>query len=109
MMEMNEEDQKYILMDELRKNMSKIDVARSLMCILSGVMTGILGYTGLQGFLFFIAVYIVVAVAIAFRFKFNTRLYTNMSFMSFISFDLQKHALSFVLFWTLSYALVYIY
>lgn len=105
----NDEDNKHISMDLLRRNMSQIEVAKSLTCIMGGIVAGVLGCTGLQGLFVYIIVSLAVAGALALKMGGHVKAYTNTSFVGFLTGDLQKSSLSFVLFWTLSYALVYIY
>ncbi len=107
--QLHEEENKNILVENLRKNMSQVDVARTFLCIIGGVGAGVLGYTGWRGLICFITVYLSVAGALTLKMKGNTKLYVNTGFLSLVTSDLQKNALSFVLFWTLTYALVYIY
>ena len=105
----NEEEAKSISIENMRKNHSQIDVTRTFLSIVGGIIAGILGCTGLKGLACFIAVYLSIASALASKMGRNTKLYTNMNFLYFCLSDLQKNSLSFVLFWTLTYALVYIY
>ena len=108
-MDPNDEDNKYTSMDLLRRNMSQIEVAKSLTCIMGGVAAGVLGCTGIQGLFVYILVSLAVGGALALKMGGQVKAYMNTSFIGFLTGDLQKSSLSFVLFWTLSYALVYIY
>ncbi|CAN0133419.1 unnamed protein product, partial [Heterosigma akashiwo] len=72
---------------------------------------GILGCTGLWGFLSFIGFYSLTSLSIfVLKMKGDPCSYTmSKSTTSFFFDGAQTYGLSFVLFWTLSYALVYIY
>ena len=105
----NDEENKYVSVDLLRRNMSQIEVAKSMTSIMGGIVCGILGCTGLQGLLLYILISLTATVALSMKMGFQMKAYTNTTFLGFLTGDLQKSSLSFVLFWTLSYALVYIY
>jgi hypothetical protein len=104
-----EEEMKYISIESLHHNNQQIDVVRSFMCIVGGIIAGLNSSLGLSGFLFFITLYMTVSVALMFKMKFNVKMHTNMSNILYFISDLQKNGLSFILFWALTYALVYIY
>lgn len=82
---------------------------RSFLCIIGGVITGILGCTGFHGFLSFVILYLSLAVSIGLKINFDFKSYMHSTLTSFLFTDLQKNGLSFILFWTLTYALIYIY
>lgn len=84
-------------------------ICRSFLCIIGGILTGVLGCTGFQGFIGFVAVYLSLALSIGVKFNFDFMSYMHCSLTSFLFTDLQKNGLSFILFWTLTYALIYIY
>jgi hypothetical protein len=105
----NDEENKYVSVDLLRRNMSQIEVAKSLISIMGGVAAGVLGCTGPQGLLVYAGVSVATTAALSMRMGGQMKAYTNSTFLGFMTGDLQKSSLSFVLFWTLSYALVYIY
>mmetsp|Transcript_17009 Transcript_17009/g.28373 ORF Transcript_17009/g.28373 Transcript_17009/m.28373 type:complete len:110 (+) Transcript_17009:144-473(+) len=105
----NEEESSRISMDALQNNMKQIDVTRSFLCIVGGVITGILGCTGFNGFLCFVLLYLSLALSIGLKINFDYMSYMHCTLTSFLLTDLQKNGLSFILFWTLTYALIYIY
>mmetsp|Transcript_19908 Transcript_19908/g.28323 ORF Transcript_19908/g.28323 Transcript_19908/m.28323 type:complete len:132 (-) Transcript_19908:3-398(-) len=91
-------------------NNKKIDKVRSFMGIISGCVAGVCGLTGLQGLVCFLALHILVNVSlIAFKMNLNLKAYSHESIISFMTIDLQSCALSYLLFWTLFYGLVYLF
>ena len=65
--------------------------------------------TGLRGLLFFVGTYVLGSVALLTRMRCNPADYTSESLTKFVITGAPGYALSFVLFWTLAYALVHIY
>ena len=102
-------DKILISSENMRINMNQIDSLRSFMMIAGGIMAGSIQCVGIYGFLCFLILYVVITIALGLRIKFDFKTYTNMTLMEFALLDISKHVMSFVLFWTLSYALVYIY
>lgn len=102
-------DVKQVSMEHLMLNMQQIDRIRTILFIVSGIACGILGLTSLNGLLFFLAVTVFTTIAFLLKMKFDVKKYTNSSFFQFVSHGVSSTAMSFVLFWTLSFALVYIY
>lgn len=81
----------------------------AFLCIIGGFIAGILKCTNLNGLICFITIYILITIVLGLKIKFDFKQYMNCTMMNFLTSDLQKNALSFILFWTLTYALVYIY
>lgn len=78
--------------------------------IVCGVICGILGLTSLHGLLFYLLSSILTDFIVVFyKMKMNTKEFTNTSFVQFYIDGLSNSAMTFVLFWTLSFAIVYIY
>mmetsp|Transcript_6069 Transcript_6069/g.9166 ORF Transcript_6069/g.9166 Transcript_6069/m.9166 type:complete len:111 (+) Transcript_6069:44-376(+) len=105
----SEEDANRVSVENLQQNMKQVDIARTFICIIGGIVAGVLGHTGLQGLISFVIVYAAVAFALSLKMGFDFKQYMNCSVISFLVSDLQKNGLSFILFWTMTYALVYIY
>ena len=106
----NEQYDKVILSTEsMMMNMNQIDTLRSVMMIAGGILAGVAECVGLQGFICFILLYICTTISVGAMLKFDFLTYLNMSFLEFAVMDASKHIMSFVLFWTLAYALIYIY
>eukprot|EP00638_Chattonella_subsalsa_P001355 CAMPEP_0117765176 /NCGR_PEP_ID=MMETSP0947-20121206/19934_1 /TAXON_ID=44440 /ORGANISM="Chattonella subsalsa, Strain CCMP2191" /LENGTH=115 /DNA_ID=CAMNT_0005587737 /DNA_START=30 /DNA_END=377 /DNA_ORIENTATION=- len=96
--------------EALQENGKIINYVRTSMIIVAGVVTGILGCTGLWGLLSFVGFYSLISLTLLVKMGMDPSVYTtNKSVLSFFCSDTQKYGLSFVLFWTLAYALVYIY
>ena len=109
MQDQHDEDAKNIAPEFIHHNLKHVDVARTLLSIIAGIYAGILRCESLSGLICFIVLYTIIALSLAFKMKFDVKMYTNSSFIVFAAGDLQKNGLSFILFWTLTYALVYIY
>jgi hypothetical protein len=98
-----------IILENLMGNMKKIDKAVTVIFIIGGVIAGILGCTGLEGLVMIISVSILCSLALSIKMKFQLKTFTDLSVFGIISMGITNHAMSFVLFWTLAYALVHIY
>lgn len=109
MQENPEEDVRSISIEYLQNNLKQIDVARTFLSIVAGVFAGVLGCESMSGLLCFVVLYVLIAFSMAIKMSFDTKMFTNSSLLSFVAGDLQKNGLSFILFWTLAYALIYIY
>ena len=113
-MDIDQEDcsKRGISVEILVRNMKAIDRIRCWMCIFSGLVCGLIGITGINGFIFYIFTYIFVSFFIILG-KMggigSLSKYTNSKFLPFLLQDSANHALSFTLFWTLFYTLVYVY
>jgi len=95
--------------DALMHNMSALDGCRSYMTLFAAVGTGILGATGGRGLACFALAYVAVSAALLARMRGDAEAYTNEGVAKHLVGGVTNYALSFVLFWTLSYALVHIY
>lgn len=94
----------------LQRNVQIIDKIRSVMGIASGCVAGTIGLTSLEGLVGFIILHTFVALVLyALKMNFNLKSYLNFSWYTYLTFNIQQHALSFTLFWTLFYGLVYLY
>lgn len=105
-----EEMQGLIDGESLRKNMREIDLVRIVMFMVGGALCGILGLTGMEGFLFYFGVAVTVGLGITARMGFRVRDYTNDgSILTLIIGGLTSQIMSFIMFWTLAYSLAYVY
>eukprot|EP00542_Grammatophora_oceanica_P012123 CAMPEP_0194031130 /NCGR_PEP_ID=MMETSP0009_2-20130614/4381_1 /TAXON_ID=210454 /ORGANISM="Grammatophora oceanica, Strain CCMP 410" /LENGTH=125 /DNA_ID=CAMNT_0038671199 /DNA_START=134 /DNA_END=514 /DNA_ORIENTATION=- len=94
----------------LHLNTQRMNNLQTFMSIASGCMTGVLGLTGLQGFVSFLILHFSVLIAVlVLKMGFNLKKYSRHSFIGYALSNLQSSALSFMLFWTLFYGLVYLY
>jgi hypothetical protein len=98
-----------ISMEQLMKNNQQIDKFQTVLYISGGIISGVLGLTGLKGLFLYIALAVVISIALLVRSKFALGKYTEASLLGLASNGLSNYAMSFVLFWTLAYALVHIY
>jgi hypothetical protein len=98
-----------ISMEQLMKNNQQIDKFQTVLYISGGIISGVLGLTGLKGLFLYIALAVVISIALLVRSKFSLGKYTESSLLGLASNGLSNYAMSFVLFWTLAYALVHIY
>ena len=105
----NDENDKYIQIDLLQNNMKQLDRVRSFFAIIGGTLTGLLFLTGLNGLIAYLSLSLLINLALYAKMNFDVKKYLNITFATFILSDLSKSITSFILFWTLSYALVYIY
>ena len=105
----DDEEKQHFSMEAMQHNMREIDLLRTFVSIIGGVLAGTLGCTGFHGLGCFVFTYLMIALVITVKMGMDVKKYTNNSFLSLVGADLQKNGLSFVLFWTLTYALVYIY
>ncbi|CAM9346014.1 unnamed protein product, partial [Chrysoparadoxa australica] len=106
------EEKLMISTEKLTKNTKLIDYCRTSLCIVGGIATGVLGCTGLEGLLAYIVVYITVSLALLAKMGFDPSEYTltkKGSAPLFIVSGESGYCVTFILFWTLAYALVYIY
>mmetsp|Transcript_23000 Transcript_23000/g.55424 ORF Transcript_23000/g.55424 Transcript_23000/m.55424 type:complete len:130 (-) Transcript_23000:478-867(-) len=93
-----------------RSNFRKMDKIRSFMGIASGCVAGVCGLTSLSGLVCFLVLHITVNLSLlAFKMKFDLHSYSRESMFAFLTADLQKCAMSFMLFWTLFFGLVYLF
>ena len=95
--------------DAMAHNLNAVDGCRSYLTLFGAVGAGVVGATGLRGLLFFVGTYVLGSVALLTRMRCNPVDYTSESLPKFVIAGAPGYALSFVLFWTLAYALVHIY
>ena len=98
-------------MEAMNINMRQLMSMRTITFIAGGIICGILGLTGLLGAVFYIVLNMIAAVSVMLVTGFNPNSYFMVSNVGLLMIDLVNfnHILSFILFWVLSYALVYIY
>lgn len=98
-----------ISMELLMKNNQQLDKFQTVIYIVGGIISGILGLTGLEGLALYVVLAIVTSVALLLKMKFQTSKFTDASLIGLATNGLTNYAMSFVLFWTFAYALVHIY
>ena len=79
------------------------------MSIVAGCVAGIAGLTGFIGFLLFGIISLLTSLGLLVKMQFKLREYSTQKMPSFLMQGISGHGLSYVLFWTLAYALVHIY
>uniref|UniRef100_A0A7S2XA63 ER membrane protein complex subunit 6 n=1 Tax=Lotharella oceanica TaxID=641309 RepID=A0A7S2XA63_9EUKA len=89
-------------------NVKVIHFCRILISIVVGAACGIIGYTGIRGFLFFILSWIGTSLSYFVRTGWDTEKYFTSTWL-LVTHDLFQGTLSFMLFWTLFYDIVHIY
>lgn len=110
MEELQSKDVEFFSMENMKSNEKVVDFVYTSMCVIAGCIAGILGLTGLAGFAFLAVAYVATAVTVwVFKLQMRVSVYFNTSTLSFIFAGVFSQALSFILFWTLSYGLVHIY
>jgi len=105
------DEEKLINPEALQSNAMGINYVRALLAVVSGSIAGIAGLTGTRGFLLYIFVHLITSVALLARMKFNPKEYLmpDSSPFWFAVEGLGAQGLSFVMFWTLSFAIVHIF
>ena len=97
----------------LTANTRCVHYVRSLMFVYSGSVSGVLGLTGLQGFGVYLFVYFVVSVALLVRMAMRggsvDRYFLATTVPSFVWSGVAGQLVTYILFWTLTYALVHLY
>ena len=100
---------KLVSMDRTAYNMRQIDTFSAIIFITGGIMAGILGLTGMKGLYLFAAITAVQSGALVLKMNFQLSEFSTMTPFAFVSHGAKAHGMSFILFWTLFYALVHIY
>ena len=89
--------------------MKALSLINTFVMLIGGCCAGILGCTGLHGALLYVLLYVSLQVVVLATMGFDSMKYTMQPPFKFITGSAGENALSFILFWTLVYALVYIY
>ncbi|KAJ1284843.1 hypothetical protein BS78_03G236100 [Paspalum vaginatum] len=94
--------------DNLVSNVKSVNYSRTFLSIISGVVAGIWGLTGLMGFVFYFIVMMVASLALLVKAKFSVHTYFD-SWNRIILEGVIGGLMSFVLFWTFAYDIVHIF
>ncbi|WCJ23263.1 ER membrane protein complex subunit 6 [Euphorbia peplus] len=94
--------------ENMQSNMKVIYYSRTFLSIIGGVIAGILGFTGLFGFIFYFLIMAVTSVALIAKAKFSVHSYFD-SWNRIILDGFVGGLMSFVLFWTFAYDIVHIF
>lgn len=103
----NEKNAFYI--DALQYNMKQLELFSIVIYLVAGTMAGILGLTGLNGLILFLAVSATSYLALLLKMKMSTLSYTTSSIFGLVFGAASSQALTFILFWTFAFALVHLY
>lgn len=90
------------------QNLASVDYCRIFTALLSGSTAGILGLTGLYGFIFFFIANGLGGVFILHKYSAQYRQYFKQLYIVF-SHGLFGSLLTYILFWTFLYGLVHVY
>lgn len=98
-------------MESMGLNMRQIMGFRAVLFLFGGIVCGVLGLTHSLGLFFYLFVGILGSLTLLLKMGFDAKRFTATTAAKFLVSDLvnPNHAMSFILFWTLAYALVYIY
>ncbi|MED6194378.1 hypothetical protein PIB30_027887 [Stylosanthes scabra] len=94
--------------ENMQNNMKIIYYSRTFLSIIGGVVAGILGFTGLKGFVFYLLLMAVTSVVLVAKAKFSIQTYFD-SWNRVLLDGFLGGLMSFVLFWTFAYDIVHIF
>ena len=105
------EEEKLLNPEALQSNMMGINYVRSLMALVSGIVAGIAGLTGSKGFALYLVIHVITSLCLLIKMKFQVNEYLTpaMTWYWFVLDGITGQGLSFVMFWTLSFAMVHIF
>ncbi|KAM3412534.1 hypothetical protein ACQJBY_003944 [Aegilops geniculata] len=102
------EDVPVIQAENLTSNVRSILYSRTFLSIISGVVAGIWGFTGLTGFVFYFVIMMVASIGLLAKSKFSVHTYFD-SWSRILVEGVLAGLMSFVLFWTFAYDIVHIF
>ncbi|KAL6845424.1 hypothetical protein ACP4OV_024919 [Aristida adscensionis] len=85
--------------ENLISNVKSVNYSRTFLSIISGVVAGIWGFTGLMGFVFYFLVMMVASLGLLMKAKFSVHTYFD-SWNRIMIEGVLGGLMSFVLFWT---------
>ncbi|XP_024995085.1 ER membrane protein complex subunit 6 [Cynara cardunculus var. scolymus] len=94
--------------ENMQSNMKVVYYSRTFMSIIGGVIAGILGFTGLMGFVVYVLVMAITSVCLTAKAGFSIHSYFD-SWNRVLMDGFLGGLLSFVLFWTFAYDIVHIF
>ncbi|KAJ3106586.1 hypothetical protein HDU97_005951 [Phlyctochytrium planicorne] len=104
------EKRKQTSMTAIAYNVRILTYTRSMLAAIAGACAGILGFQGLQGFLFYaVASVILSAFLHLYSAKLNPGKHIPNGALGIWTHEVTGSAFSYVLFWTLVYGLVHVY
>uniref|UniRef100_A0A452ZU50 ER membrane protein complex subunit 6 n=2 Tax=Aegilops tauschii subsp. strangulata TaxID=200361 RepID=A0A452ZU50_AEGTS len=102
------DDVPVIQAENLTSNVRSILYSRTFLSIISGVVAGIWGFTGLTGFVFYFLIMLVASIGLLAKSKFSVHTYFD-SWSRILVEGVLAGLMSFVLFWTFAYDIVHIF
>ncbi|XP_073283088.1 uncharacterized protein [Primulina huaijiensis] len=97
-----------INLENMQNNTRVINYCRTFMSIIGGVVAGILGFTGLTGFIFYFIVMAITSAGLVAKAEFSVHSYFD-SWNKITLDGFLAGLMSFVLFWTFAYDFVHIF
>lgn len=104
---MNNSFDKYDV-QKIVENNQIVQIIRIIMSICGGLVAGILGLTGYNGFYFYIGLNTFIFVCLWMKSRFQHQKYFN-SIKEILLGDFSSNILCFIMFWTLGFALIHVY
>jgi hypothetical protein len=95
--------------EAMMHNNKTIDLIRTFLTIVGGCCAGILGCTGYNGAVLYVCLYLFMQLFFLVLMGFDSAKYTTVTPVKFLFMGIEGYGLSYILFWTLTYALIYIY
>ncbi|CAM9426422.1 unnamed protein product [Discosporangium mesarthrocarpum] len=98
-------------MENVMHNNKVLDYSRTSLSAVGGMVSGILGLTGIEGLVTFPLIYAVVSLGLMLKMPHGVSHYTmgKGGAPMFLLGGIGKYALTYILFWTLAYSLVCVY
>lgn len=93
----------------LQSNMKTMMMVKAILTVAGGIVTGILGFTGLAGFAVYAVVQAIAVVVLLLKAGGDLGKYWQASAFSLWTGSLLEQLVTFIMFWTLAFALVHIY
>ncbi|KAF5452221.1 hypothetical protein F2P56_027247 [Juglans regia] len=94
--------------ENLQSNMKTIYYSRTFLSIIGGVIAGILGFTGLTGFILYFLIMAITSAGLIAKSGFSIHSYFD-SWNRVVLDGFFSGLMSFVLFWTFAYDIVHIF
>ncbi len=98
-----------VSLETLMFNMKQLETVNIVMYLVGGSIAGILGATSLHGLLIFILITLAVQFTLFLWVGLKLDRFTTVNALGLITNAASSQAMTFVLFWTLTFALVHIY
>lgn len=99
----------FISMEAQMYNMRQLETVNIVMYLVGGCIAGILGATSFHGLLIFVLITLSVQLCLFAWIGFKFEKYTMATALTLITSAASSQAMTFLLFWTLTFALVHIY